>query len=63
MRGGEVRTELGKGDELATSLSGFIDPMDGPANGLFQVEPSWLRVDGGGFVLLENGSHGVVYKY
>lgn len=55
--GKEGLTELGEGNELAASFTGFVDPVDGPADGFLQVEPAGFSVDGGGLVLLENGSH------
>lgn len=50
-------TKLWEGNELAARFTGFVDPVDGPADGLFQVEPAGFSIDGGGLVLLENGSH------
>lgn len=50
-------TELREGNELAASLSRFVDPVDSPTDGFLQVEPAGFSVDGSGLVLLENGSH------
>ena len=50
-------TQLREGNELAAILSGFVDPVDGAANRLLQVEPAGLGVDGSGLVLLESGNH------
>jgi hypothetical protein len=50
-------TQLREGNELAAILSGFVDPVNGTANRLLQVEPAGLSVDGSGLVLLESGNH------
>lgn len=50
-------TELWEGNKLAASFAGFVDPVDGPADGLFQVEPARFSVDSSGLVFLENGAH------
>jgi hypothetical protein len=34
-----------KSDELAPSLTGLVDEVDGLLNTSFEVEPAWLRCD------------------
>jgi hypothetical protein len=50
-------TQLGEGNELATIFASLVDPVDGAANRLLEVEPARLSVDGGGLVLLESRNH------
>lgn len=52
------RTQLRKGNELASCLAGLVDPVDGSTDGFLQVKPAWFGVDGGSLVLLENSCHG-----
>lgn len=52
-----VLTQLGESNQLAASVSCFIDPVDCPTNRLLEVEPARLSIDSCGLVLLENGDH------
>jgi hypothetical protein len=55
-----IRTEFRESNELAASLSSFVDPVDGPLDRFLKVEPSWFGIDGGGLVLLQNWCHFVM---
>lgn len=52
MKNSKIRTKLGESNELATSLSSFIDPVNSPLDGFLEVKPSWLSIDCCGLVLL-----------
>ena len=52
-----ILTQLRESNQLAASLSCFIDPVYCPTNRLLEVEPARLSIDCCGLVLLENRNH------
>ena len=50
--------DLRKSDELASSLTSFIDESNGLLNASFEIEPAGLGCDSGGLVLSERHVEG-----